>query len=217
MQESHQGVLACLVFHVSDPESSGFQLYQTHTSLFFIKQIFLEIQFTIQHWKYTVDSVGFSISARVQTSLQPVYVFNPPPQRERNPAPIDGHFPSHPVSAPILALGDLSLPFASFCVLVAQSCLTLFDLKDCSPPGSSVHGIFPGKNTGVVCISFTRRSSWPRDRTPIPHIVGWLFIIWATRDLPNLDISHKWNHITCDLFSFNFCFLKKKIYFLIER
>jgi len=33
--------------------------------------------------------------------------------------------------------------------LVAQSCLTLFDPMDCSPPGSSVHGDSPGKNTGV--------------------------------------------------------------------
>ena len=31
----------------------------------------------------------------------------------------------------------------------AQSCLTLFDPMDCSPPGSSVRGDFPGKNTGV--------------------------------------------------------------------
>ena len=28
---------------------------------------------------------------------------------------------------------------------VAQSCSTLYDPMDCSPPGSSVHGIFPGK------------------------------------------------------------------------
>ena len=35
--------------------------------------------------------------------------------------------------------------------LVPQSCLTLCDPKDCSPPGSSVHGDSPGKNTGVVC------------------------------------------------------------------
>ena len=34
---------------------------------------------------------------------------------------------------------------------VAQSCLTLCDPMDCSLPGSSVHGIFPGKNTGVGC------------------------------------------------------------------
>ena len=33
----------------------------------------------------------------------------------------------------------------------AQSCLTLFDPMDCSPPGSSVRGDFPGKNTGVGC------------------------------------------------------------------
>ena len=30
-----------------------------------------------------------------------------------------------------------------------QSCLTLCDPRNCSPPGSSVHAIFPGKNTGV--------------------------------------------------------------------
>ena len=34
---------------------------------------------------------------------------------------------------------------------VSQSCLTLCDPIDCSPPGSSVHGIFPGMNTGVGC------------------------------------------------------------------
>ena len=36
-------------------------------------------------------------------------------------------------------------------VLVAQLCLTLCDFMDCSPPGSSVHGDSPGKNTGVGC------------------------------------------------------------------
>ena len=35
--------------------------------------------------------------------------------------------------------------------LVAQSCLTLCDPIDCSPPGFSVHGDSPGKNTGVGC------------------------------------------------------------------
>ena len=33
--------------------------------------------------------------------------------------------------------------------LVAQSCRTLCDPMDCSPPGSSVHGYFPGKKTGM--------------------------------------------------------------------
>ena len=34
---------------------------------------------------------------------------------------------------------------------VAQSCPTLFDPIDCSPPGSSVHRNSPGNNTGVGC------------------------------------------------------------------
>ena len=34
-------------------------------------------------------------------------------------------------------------------VLVAQSCPTLCDLMGCSPPGFSVQGDSPGKNTGV--------------------------------------------------------------------
>ena len=32
---------------------------------------------------------------------------------------------------------------------VTQLCPTLSDPMDCSLPGSSVHGIFPGKSTGV--------------------------------------------------------------------
>ena len=35
--------------------------------------------------------------------------------------------------------------------LVAHLCLTLCDPRDCSLPGSSVHGDSPGKNTGVGC------------------------------------------------------------------
>ena len=35
--------------------------------------------------------------------------------------------------------------------LVTQSCPTLCDPMDCSPPGSSVRGDSPGKNTGVGC------------------------------------------------------------------
>ena len=35
--------------------------------------------------------------------------------------------------------------------LVAQSCPALWDPIDCRPPGSSVHGIFPGKVPGVGC------------------------------------------------------------------
>ena len=42
-------------------------------------------------------------------------------------------------------------------VIVAQSCPTLCDPMDCSPPGSSVHRDSPGKNTGVDCHALLQR------------------------------------------------------------
>ena len=41
--------------------------------------------------------------------------------------------------------------------LVAQSCLTLCDPMDYSPPGSSVHGDFPGNSLGVGCQALLQR------------------------------------------------------------
>ena len=49
--------------------------------------------------------------------------------------------------------------------LVAQSCLTLHDPMDCSPPGSSVHGVSPGKSTEWVAMPSFRGSSQPMDGT----------------------------------------------------
>ena len=46
---------------------------------------------------------------------------------------------------------------------VAQSCPTLCDPMDCSPPGSSVHGILQARILEWVAISSSRRSSQPRD------------------------------------------------------
>ena len=47
--------------------------------------------------------------------------------------------------------------------LKAQSYLTLCDPIDCSPPGSSVHGILQARMLEWVAISFFRGSSQPRD------------------------------------------------------
>ena len=41
---------------------------------------------------------------------------------------------------------------------VAQSCSTLCDRVDCSPPGSSVHGILQARILEWVAISFSRGS-----------------------------------------------------------
>ena len=42
------------------------------------------------------------------------------------------------------------------CALVAQLCLTLCDLTDCSPPGSFVHGILRARVLEWVAISFSK-------------------------------------------------------------
>ena len=55
-----------------------------------------------------------------------------------------------------------------FCLRsVAQSCPTLCDPMDLSPPGSSVHGIFLVRILEWVVISFSRGSSQPRDQTHV--------------------------------------------------
>ena len=51
------------------------------------------------------------------------------------------------------------------CYLVAQSCPTLCDPMDGSPPGSSVHGILQARILEWVAISFSRGSSQLRDQT----------------------------------------------------
>ena len=65
---------------------------------------------------------------------------------------------------------------------VAQSCPTLCDPSDCSLPGFS-HGIFQARVLEWVAISFSRRSSPPRDRTRVSRIVGRCFTVWATREV----------------------------------
>ena len=67
-------------------------------------------------------------------------------------------------------------------MLVAQSCPTLCDPVDCSPPGSTVHGIFQARILEWVAISFSRGSSWPRDRTQVSCIAGIFFTDWAMRE-----------------------------------
>ena len=51
------------------------------------------------------------------------------------------------------------------------SCVpTLCDPMDCSLPGSSVHGIFQARILEWVATSYSKGSSWPRDRTCVSCI-----------------------------------------------
>ena len=49
--------------------------------------------------------------------------------------------------------------------LVTQSCLTLCDPMDCSPPCSSVHGVLQARLLEWVAMPSSRGSSLPRDQT----------------------------------------------------
>ena len=51
------------------------------------------------------------------------------------------------------------------CAQSLQSCPTLCNTLDCSPPGSSVHGIFPARTLEWVAMPSSKGSSQPRDRT----------------------------------------------------
>ena len=50
------------------------------------------------------------------------------------------------------------------CVLVTQSCLTLYNPMDCGPPGFSVHGI-QARILEWIAIPFSGGSSQPKDQT----------------------------------------------------
>ena len=60
-------------------------------------------------------------------------------------------------------------------LLVAQSCLTLCDPIDCSPPGSSVHGILQAKILEWIAISHSRVSSAPGIDPTCPALAGGFF------------------------------------------
>ena len=79
--------------------------------------------------------------------------------------------------------------------VLAQSCPTLCDPMNCSPPGSSVHGDSPGKNTGVGCRfllqgSFPTQGSNPYVSLMSPALASRFFTTSAT-----WEITHKRFHI----------------------
>ena len=88
---------------------------------------------------------------------------------------------------PVLLAGFVTSDFP-----VTQSCPTLCDLcMGCSPLGSSVHGILQARILEWVTTSFSRGSSWPRDRTCVccsSCIGSWTYHHWATREAHILNL-----------------------------
>ena len=65
---------------------------------------------------------------------------------------------------------------------VAQSRPTLSHPMACSMPSSSVHGISQARILEWVAISFSRGSSWPRDRIHVSCIGRWIPYHQTTRE-----------------------------------
>ena len=78
---------------------------------------------------------------------------------------------------------------------VSKSCLTLCDVMDGSPPGSSVHG-FP-KEEYQSGLPFPSPGDLPDpwDQTCISCIGRQILYHWTTRETPQIQISHNYKHI----------------------
>ena len=97
--------------------------------------------------------------------------------------------------------------FSVWCVSVAQSCLTLHDPMECSPPGFSVHGILQARILEWVAIAFSsgirvgpkssdRCYHKKRGHTESPRVAVWRLgqrLEWVAiplpGDLPNSAIK----------------------------
>ena len=81
----------------------------------------------------------------------------------------------------------------------------LCDPVDCSPPGSSVHGILQARILEWVAISFSRGSSPPRDRAQVSRIAGRHLNLWARK----VHINNAGRDIKQEKFLFN-CYFSSK-------
>ena len=101
-------------------------------------------------------------------------------------------------ATPWTAAHQVPLSFSRQAMLVAQSCLTLRDLMDCSLPDSSVHGILQARILEWVAIPFSRGSSRPRDQTQISHVADRFFpVLICLQSISCLIYTLRCIRVTC--------------------
>ena len=84
------------------------------------------------------------------------------------------------------------------CAKSLQSCPTLCDPMDRSPPGSLVHGILQARILEWVAMPSSRGSSQPRDQTPVSYvscICRQVLYHWRLRTHNHVASQMKSNHI----------------------
>ena len=69
---------------------------------------------------------------------------------------------------------------------------------DCSPPGSSVHGILLARILEWVAMTSSSRSSQPKDGSWVSCIAGRFFTVWANQGSLNAAKSIQACPILCD-------------------
>ena len=90
------------------------------------------------------------------------------------------------------------------------SCVQLCDHMDCSPSGSTVHGVSQARILKWVARPSSRGPSRPRDRTQVSCFADGFFYLWATREALNqlyfsffkmrpvtFPLSHDWEMSLC--------------------
>ena len=114
-------------------------------------------------------------------------------------------------------------------MLIAQSCPTFYDPKDCSPAGFSMQRNFQERIVEWLAISYSRGSSWHRDWTQASCTACRFFTIWAT--LSNKWINEWMGYFDCHLeptrtgslefavkhFCLLLCVIKKFFFFFLPR
>ena len=98
------------------------------------------------------------------------------------------------------------------CAKSAQSCLAVCDLMDCSPPGSSIHGILQARILELPCPPPGKLPNPGTEPTSLtsPALASGFFTIRATWEVPSIPysllisqtimpllLSTVWVHATC--------------------
>ena len=103
-------------------------------------------------------------------------------------------------SSSIFFISLIDLPESEVKVLAAQSGSTLCDAMDCSPPGSSVHGILQARILEWVAIPFSRGIFLSQGLNPgLPYCGQILYLMSHLGSPTALPIAHNRNLIHSDL------------------
>ena len=134
------------------------------------------VNWEVNHQKFLITSLRDA--ERTVTALKKIKA----PKRNID---VDGGFLRAAITncCKLVASKNWNLYSHSCVCSISQSCRTLCERVDYSLLGSSVHGTFQARVLEWVTMSFSRGSSWPKDRTCISCIsctARWILDHWAT-------------------------------------